>query len=92
MLTELFSQISMHQRFSERRMRFYTAELVIALGHIHAHGVAYRDLKPENVLLDKEGHVQLIDFGLSKEGLDVGDGRTYSFCGTPEYLAPEVSE
>ena len=89
-LAELFTQIGINQRFSERRTRFYTAELVLVLGYIHTHGVAYRDLKPENVLLDKAGHVQLIDFGLSKEGLDVADKLTYSFCGTPEYLAPEV--
>lgn len=89
---ELFTQIGINQRFSERRTRFYTAELVLVLGYIHTHGVAYRDLKPENVLLDNEGHVQLIDFGLSKEGLDVADKLTYSFCGTPEYLAPEIIE
>jgi serine/threonine protein kinase len=50
----------------------------------------YRDLKPENILIDNEGHVKLTDFGLSKEGLDESDGRTESFVGTTEYLAPEI--
>lgn len=89
---ELFTQIGINRRFSERRARFYTAELVLVLGYIHSHGVVYRDLKPENVLLDEAGHVQLVDFGLSKEGLNVAGQLTYSFCGTPEYLAPEVRE
>ena len=80
----------MNRRFSERRARFYTAELVLALGHVHSHGVVYRDLKPENILIDQEGHVQLIDFGLSKEGFGDAGARSYSFCGTPEYTAPEV--
>jgi len=52
--------------------------------------VVYRDLKPENILIDIEGHIRLTDFGLSKSGLNTSDGRTESFCGTPEYLAPEI--
>jgi len=89
---ELFTQIGRHSRFSERRTRFYTAELVLALGHIHSIGVVYRDLKPENVLLDSRGHVKLVDFGLSKDGVKAISGCTFSFCGTPEYLAPEIIE
>ena len=50
----------------------------------------YRDLKPENILLDAEGHVVLTDFGLCKEGLVNPSARTNTFCGTPEYLAPEI--
>ena len=76
--------------FDETRARFYAAEIVCALEYLHEKGVVYRDLKPENVLIDNEGHIRLTDFGLSKGGLKDTHGRTESFCGTPEYLAPEI--
>jgi len=64
--------------------------MVLALEYLHKSGVVYRDLKPENILVDSEGHIRLTDFGLSKAGLHESNGRTESFCGTPEYLAPEI--
>eukprot|EP01119_Soliformovum_irregulare_P005485 TRINITY_DN1723_c0_g1_i2.p1 TRINITY_DN1723_c0_g1~~TRINITY_DN1723_c0_g1_i2.p1 ORF type:complete len:442 (-),score=129.97 TRINITY_DN1723_c0_g1_i2:37-1362(-) len=76
-------------RFIEKEVRFITAEIVLALEHLHSCGVIYRDLKLENILLDKDGHVCLTDFGLSKELSDV-NGTTATVCGTPTYLAPEV--
>ncbi|GLH13847.1 Mitogen-activated protein kinase kinase kinase 7 [Gryllus bimaculatus] len=86
---ELFFHLQRERVFSEARSRFYSAEIASALGYLHAHGIVYRDLKPENLLLDSVGHVILTDFGLSKEGLLPTD-TTNTFCGTPEYLAPEV--
>lgn len=87
---ELFFHLSRLGRFQEPMARFYTAELVLALEHLHSKGVVYRDLKPENVLLDSKGHIRLADFGLSKEGVNSAHAGTSSFCGTPEYLAPEI--
>ncbi|XP_063238014.1 serine/threonine-protein kinase Sgk2-like isoform X2 [Bacillus rossius redtenbacheri] len=86
---ELFFHLQRERQFAEPRARFYTAEMAVALGYLHTHGIVYRDLKPENLLLDAQGHVVLTDFGLSKEGLFPTD-TTHTFCGTPEYLAPEV--
>ena len=86
---ELFWHLQKEGRFSEDRARFYIAELVLALQHLHDNGIVYRDLKPENILLDANGHIALCDFGLSKANLSA-NGTTNTFCGTTEYLAPEV--
>ncbi|KAJ2862647.1 Serine/threonine-protein kinase Sgk2 [Coemansia aciculifera] len=100
---ELFFHLQRERRFSENRARFYAAEITSALEYLHGIGVVYRDLKPENCLLDADGHVKIVDFGLAKEvgpvvwrtegsalySVEEG-GKTGTFCGTPEYLAPEV--
>jgi serine/threonine protein kinase len=90
---ELFTYLDRQKMFLEDAAKIYMAELILALEHLHSLGIIYRDLKPENVLLDREGHVKLTDFGLSK--VSVGDGgddgaRTLTVCGTVEYMAPEV--
>ncbi|KZF19699.1 kinase-like protein [Xylona heveae TC161] len=86
---ELFTHLAMERMFSEDVAAFYMAEMVLALEHLHQNvGVVYRDLKPENCLLDSEGHLLLTDFGLSKVAVD-GD-HCKSVLGTIEYMAPEV--
>lgn len=67
--------------FTEEDVKFYLAELALALYHLHSLGIIYRDLKPENILLDSDGHIALTDFGLSKLPYEEGS-QTYSFCGT----------
>ncbi|KAM8788019.1 ribosomal protein S6 kinase alpha-2 isoform 2-T2 [Rhynchonycteris naso] len=86
---DLFTRLSKEVMFTEEDVKFYLAELALALDHLHGLGIIYRDLKPENILLDEEGHIKITDFGLSKEAID-HDKRAYSFCGTVEYMAPEV--
>ncbi|CAD5119825.1 DgyrCDS8408 [Dimorphilus gyrociliatus] len=86
---ELFYHLQRERRFPESRAKFYAAEIASALGYLHSLNIIYRDLKPENLLLDSEGHVVLTDFGLCKEDIEKA-GTTSTFCGTPEYLAPEV--
>jgi len=87
---ELYYHLQSSGSFSTDRTRFYTAELVLAIEYLHKNGIIYRDLKPENILIDSEGHLKITDFGLSKEGLLDPNSRTKTFCGTAEYLAPEV--
>lgn len=86
---ELFYHLKLEGRFSEERTQFYAAEILLAIECLHENNVIYRDLKPENVLLEYTGHIKLTDFGLSKQGIQ-GNRNTYTFCGTPEYLAPEI--
>lgn len=86
---ELFFHLRQERRFSEQRARFYAAEIVLALECLHQNGVIYRDLKPENVILDRKGHIKLTDFGLSKVQ-EHSEKMTFTFCGTTEYVAPEV--
>jgi len=95
MLTELITggQLFMHTNrkgvLGRKAAQFYTGSLVIILEYLHDRCIVYRDLKPENVMLDSQGYVKLVDFGLAKK-LDPKGGRTFSLVGTLYYLAPEV--
>jgi protein-serine/threonine kinase len=75
--------------FTEEKAKFYAAEIIRALNYLHQNNCIYRDLKPENVLIDKNGHIKLTDFGLAKLCEDF-PCKTKTLCGTPEYLAPEI--
>ncbi|KAH7890401.1 kinase-like domain-containing protein [Phlebopus sp. FC_14] len=88
---ELFYHLQREGKFDQARSRFYAAELLCALEHLHGFNVVYRDLKPENILLDYTGHIALCDFGLCKLNMSETE-KTNTFCGTPEYIAPELLE
>lgn len=83
---ELFSYLRNAGRFTTSTGNFYTTEIVVALEYLHSQSVVYRDLKPENLLLDRDGHLKITDFGFAK----ILNDRTWTLCGTPEYLAPEI--
>ena len=86
---ELFERLKQENKFEESRAKLYAAEIMLALGHLHSLKLIFRDLKPENILLDENGHVRLTDFGLVKTNMGADDSTT-TFCGTPEYIAPEM--
>ncbi|KAN0075357.1 Protein kinase-like domain containing protein [Tylopilus felleus] len=83
---ELFTHLRRAQRFTPDVTRFYLANIILALKYLHSFNIIYRDLKPENLLLDSRGYLHLTDFGFAK----IVDDRTWTLCGTPEYLAPEI--
>eukprot|EP01133_Synstelium_polycarpum_P019096 gene19096-22869_t len=86
---ELFYHINERETFSEETARFYISQIMLAIGFLHEHGVIYRDLKLENLLMDLDGNLCLVDFGLAKENAKEGMP-TYTMCGSPEYMAPET--
>ncbi|CAD8097991.1 unnamed protein product [Paramecium sonneborni] len=86
---DLSYHIANQGKFSEEDARFYAAEIILAIEYLHTKDIIYRDMKPENILLDIQGHVKLADFGLSKENVSDQD-KAKSFCGSPAYLSPDI--
>lgn len=84
--SDLFDVLRVLGLLEEKDSRFYAASLILILEHLHERDIIYRDLKPENVMVDEEGYLKLIDFGTAK----IVYGRTYTIVGTPQYMAPEV--
>jgi serine/threonine protein kinase len=86
---DLSEYLQLEKRFNEDKTRLYACEILLGLEELHKRDIIFRDLKPDNVVLDAEGHARLTDFGLSKEGVN-HDTQTSSFCGSYAYLAPEM--
>ncbi len=85
---ELFVHLRREHKFSESRAKFYLVQVGLALQYLHDHKICYRDIKPENILLDEDGYIKMADFGLAK--LLTNNEKALSICGTPEYVAPEI--
>lgn len=85
---ELYKIYQSKKRFNEKVVRFYAAQLVLAIGYLHSKGIVHRDLKLENILVAENGYIKIIDYGLAK--ILKNNEEATSFCGTPEYLAPEM--
>ncbi|CAF1062257.1 unnamed protein product [Didymodactylos carnosus] len=84
---ELFRHLRDAERFDEKKAKFYAAQITLALEYLHYLGIVYRDLKPENLLIDRHGYLKMCDFGFAKK---IDRGKAYTLCGTPEFLAPEI--
>lgn len=83
---ELSTHLERAARFSEEVAAFYAAELLLAVQQLHQHGIVHRDIKPENVLLTEDGHLKLVDFGISKFGITQATSGARTICGSYEYL------
>lgn len=87
---DLNQYLEIELKFSELKTKLYIQEILLGLEELHKKNILYRDLKPDNVVVDSEGHVLLTDFGLSKEGVKRGVYGANSFCGSYAYLSPDI--
>jgi serum/glucocorticoid-regulated kinase 2 len=85
---EVFFHLNRLRRFTEEQAKFYFSEILLGIEYLHSKNVVYRDIKPENILIDIDGHIRIADFGLSK--VIPKRTKSYSFCGSPEYMSPEM--
>jgi serine/threonine protein kinase len=83
---ELFTYLRTINNLSSDNARYYASQVTLMFEYLHKLNIIYRDLKPENLLIDENGNLKLTDFGFAK----ITENRTYTICGTPEYLAPEI--
>ena len=83
---ELFTYLRDLVRLEVNHCKLFAAQIILMFEYLHSKNIIYRDLKPENLLIDSDGYLKLTDFGFAK----IIEGRTYTLCGTPEYLAPEI--
>ena len=86
---DLMCHIQEKKRFSQARTRFYACEVLLALQYFHKNNIVYRDLKLDNILLGADGHIKVADYGICKANMPFG-ATTSTFCGTPDYMAPEI--
>ena len=82
----MFTYLRTEGQLEGAHAKFYSAQVSLMFEYMHSKNIVYRDLKPENLLIDGKGYLKLTDFGFAK----IVESRTYTLCGTPEYLAPEI--
>lgn len=87
---DIFKLIRKRLGFSNYEIQFYVSEIIMALKILHRENIVYRDMKPENIMIDQNGHVKLVDFGFAKRLNDVTKDKTYTVWGTPGYISPEI--
>ena len=84
---ELYAQLKRVKKFTHHQAKFYAAQIVAVFEHLHVRCIIFRDLKPENLLISRDGYLKMVDFGLAKH---IPNGKAYTLCGTPAYASPEV--
>ena len=87
---DLAQYLEIEEKFSEEKAKLYMQEIVLGIEALHMQNIIFRDLKPDNIIIDEDGHALLTDFGLSKEHVRKGEYGAKSFCGSYAYLAPEM--